>query len=132
MFSQYRIRSPLPRGTRYLKKIIMLEIEEASDDDLAAWADESTAKEVEVVVAETKEEPQVGDKRPVETPGPQSQLDDFMPSPARPRLNINKTDKSIGSHRNRDSKEVRCKLLSLSHLALRRQLPRACIPMGMI
>ena len=84
-------------------------VEEASDDDLAAWADESTAKVVEVVVAETKEEPQTGEKRPIVALGPQSQSDDFLPSPSRPRLNINKTDKSIGSHRNRDSKEVRCK-----------------------
>lgn len=43
-----------------------------------------------------------------------------MPSPARPRLNINKSDKGqIGSHRNRDSKENRCKSgLSLSHMHL--------------
>ena len=34
-----------------------------------------------------------------------------MPSPSRPRLNINKSDKGqIGSHRSRDSKETRCKL----------------------
>ena len=37
-----------------------------------------------------------------------------MPSPARPRLNINKSDKGqIGSHRSRDSKETRCKLALL-------------------
>lgn len=37
-----------------------------------------------------------------------------MPSPARPRLNINKSDKGqIGSHRSRDSKETRCKLAHL-------------------
>ena len=94
-----------------MSKLIIMVIEEGSDDDLAAWADESTAKVVEVVVNETKEEPQTGDKRPSVALGPQSQSDDFLPSPSRPRLNINKSDKSIGSHRNRDSKEVRCKCL---------------------
>ena len=88
----------------------MAEVDEASDDDLAAWADESTAKtiEVEVPTEKKEEEPQVGEKRPMESQ-PTAQAEEIIPSPSRARLNINKTDKSIGSHRNRDSKEVRCK-----------------------
>ena len=44
--------------TSKMSKLIIMVIEEGSDDDLAAWADESTAKVVEVVVNEMKEEPQ--------------------------------------------------------------------------
>ena len=90
---------------------MMTEVEEVSDEDLSTTGPIEPLK-VDQPSEEAKNEPQVGEKRPLEENEPEGRKEDEPapnPSPLRPRLNINKTDKSIGSHRNRDSKETRCK-----------------------
>jgi hypothetical protein len=87
---------------------------EGEEEILKPAADEEEVMRVDTEFKEETKEPiiegVVGVKRPLEEPVvPKEEAP--MPSPSRPRLNINKSDKAqIGSHRSKDSKENRCKL----------------------
>jgi hypothetical protein len=87
---------------------------EGEEEILKPTADEEEVMRVDTEFKEETKEPMIdgvaGAKRPLEEPVvPKEEAP--MPSPSRPRLNINKSDKAqIGSHRSKDSKENRCKL----------------------
>lgn len=107
--------------------------EEEPPKEVVKVEETAVAPEASVPPAAPKPvETEVGVKRSAEDMEGNSKEAMPMPSPARPRLNINKSDKGqIGSHRSRDSKENRCKYIlkkASSHAAYMQHSIRSSPP----